>query len=118
MPRRRELHLVEERARAGPAVARPGEEQVPAGARDPDIEEPSFLLWIGLRPAGAERELAIDQTREEYGVELEALRAVVCEQVHAAPGVLGGEPPRELGGEGRDVAVGMCAPELDGERAH
>jgi hypothetical protein len=59
-----------------------------------------------------------DQTRQEHRVELEPLRAVIREQVHAPTAVLGGEAARELGAERRCIPAGMRALELGRERAH
>ena len=81
--RRRELQLLEERARPRAAVARPREEQVPARARDPDVEQPAFLVRVGVGAARPVRELAVQQPGQEHGVELQALRSMVGHQVHA-----------------------------------
>ena len=65
-----------------------------------------------LRP---ERQVVVEQSGEEHGVELQALRAVIGQQVHAAARLLGREPPRELVDERGDVGVGVRLRELLGE---
>ena len=118
LPGRRKLQIVEERARSRAAINRPRQEEVSAGSGDPDVEKPPLLLGVGFRSPRTERELAVDEAGEEHGVELEALRAVVREEVHATAAVLGGEPLRELGLERRVIAAGVGALELRGEGTH
>ena len=112
------LHLLEERARPRSTAPGPGEEEVPAGARDPDVEQPSLLEGVGLGSARTEREFAVDHPRKEHGVELEPLRPVIGEQVHAAAAVRGGEPLGQLGQERRRAAIGMGSLELRGQGTH
>ena len=69
-------------------------------ARDPDVEQPPLLVarLVGLREP--RRQLLLVEPRQEDRVELEPLRPVVGQQVHAAHLAAAGiEAAAELGGE-------------------
>src|SRR5206468_13036376 len=65
--------------------------------RHADVEEPSLLVDLLVGPRELRRELLVVDAREEYRVELEALRAVVGQQVDPArAGSARIEPPHEV----------------------
>src|SRR5204863_4835094 len=68
--------LLQESAR----LAVPRQEEMPARARDADVQQPPLLVLV----AAADRQLALLETRDEHSVELEPLRAVQRQQVDAA----------------------------------
>ena len=65
--------------------------KVRASACDAHVQQAAFLAGVGCRALRAEGELLVEQSRQEHRVELQTLRAVVREQVHASARLLGRE---------------------------
>src|SRR5438132_146425 len=63
--RRTFADLIEEGALVRARVEGPREEQVSLGPGDPHVEQAMFLLDVGVGPAGAERQLSVQQPRQE-----------------------------------------------------
>jgi hypothetical protein len=79
---------------------------------------PTFLAGVGLRSSRPERELAVDQSWQEHGLELQPLRAMVGEEVHATAAVLGGEAVGEFGEERGVIRPRVRALELRCQGTH
>src|SRR5215211_3890947 len=113
--RRLDSQLRQEAAR----LARPRDLEVVLRARHADVEQPAFLLERLPDARPLERELALLEPREEDDFELEALGAVVGEEVHAATRRLCGEAALEIVEElgHRPIAELVRKPDEAGEIA-
>ena len=116
---------VEEPRAAAPALAtggarppgRPRQPQVTPRPGDPDVQQPPLLAELGRLGRLADRERALLERGQEDRVPLEALRAVIGQQLDAgrlAAGLDRG-PPLHLGEERRDVGRGVRSDELLGQ---
>ena len=123
-PRPSGLERAQEPARTAPGLAvagpdpqlGPGDGEVPAGARQADVEEPSLLrervVVVDRLP---DRQRPLLQAGEEHGVPLEPLGPVEREEVHAVVRALhlGRGPRRELREERRRLDLGPSSCHLD-----
>ncbi len=88
--------------KAARLLSRPREEQGSLGPGQADVEQPAFLGDRLVRLRLLEGQLALGQEREEDGLELEPLGAVVGEELDAASLALRAEAGLEVGEEVRD----------------
>ncbi len=88
-----------------------------ARAGHADVEQPPLLVDLGVGARLPGRQLLVVEPRQEDGVELEPLGAVVGEEVDARGlGAAGGEARAQVVREGRPGTVeGLCEPHEPGE---
>ena len=87
------------------SASRPGQPEHALRTRHADVEEAALLGDLRVRPRLPRRQLLLVEPRQEDRLELEPLRAMQREQVHAARAVAARiEAPPQLGDERRRVA--------------